>query len=314
MERLGDGVFAVMNTERGRIILRLEYERAPLAAVNFAALAEGALAVCAGTPFYDGLIFHRVVAEFMIQSGDPAGNGSGGPGYQFPDEFDPSLSHSGPGVLSMANSGPGTNGSQFFITHVATPWLDGAHTIFGRVVEGQDVVNTIAQGDTITAVTIIRNGTAAKAFKADQAAFDTLAASLQGAAAAKFAAERTAALAEVSRKFPGMQTSAAGVLYTITKAGSGKKPTAGQNVSLNYKGMFLSGDVFDQSEGRGPIEFAAGTGQVIPGWDEAVLDMALGEARTVVIPPELGYGERGAGGVIPPNAFLVFEMELIDIK
>ena len=171
---LGDGLFARISTVKGDIVVRLEYQLTPLTVCNFVALAEGKMKNTEGKPYYDGLVFHRVIADFMIQGGDPTGTGRGGPGYQFKDEIVPVLKHSVPGVLSMANAGPGTNGSQFFITHVATPWLDGKHTVFGRVVEGQKVVNSIRQGDKINTVTIIRNGQAANAFKADQAAFDAL--------------------------------------------------------------------------------------------------------------------------------------------
>jgi len=169
---LGDGLFARISTTRGDIVVRLEFERTPLTVINFVALAEGTMNAARGRPFFDGLTFHRVIADFMIQGGCPHGTGTGGPGYRFPCEIVPGLRHDGPGVLSMANAGPGTNGSQFFITHVATPWLDGRHAVFGRVVEGQNVVDAIRQGDRINTVTIIRNGAAATRFQANQAAFD----------------------------------------------------------------------------------------------------------------------------------------------
>ena len=179
---LPDGVYAEMDTSKGKILLRLEYEKVPLTVANFVGLAEGTKNYSTDgsapkkqdKPLYDGLSFHRVIPNFMIQGGDPQGNGSGGPGYKFSDEFDKSLRHSGPGILSMANAGPGSNGSQFFITHVATPWLDDHHSIFGHVVEGQDVVNKIAKGDTIKTVKILRVGDKAKKFKGDQADFDKL--------------------------------------------------------------------------------------------------------------------------------------------
>lgn len=173
---LPEGLYAKLQTSKGDIICKLEFEKVPLTVCNFVGLAEGKLktSVRNGKRFYDGLIFHRVIADFMIQGGCPFGNGRGGPGYKFRDEFDSSLRHTGPGILSMANSGPNTNGSQFFITHKATPWLDGKHTVFGKVFQGQDVVNAIRQGDKIIRVTIIRVGKKAEAFKADQATFDKL--------------------------------------------------------------------------------------------------------------------------------------------
>ncbi|HRU28619.1 MAG TPA: peptidylprolyl isomerase [Treponema sp.] len=312
---LGDGLFARISTDRGDIVIKLEYKKTPLTVCNFTGLAEGKLNAAGGKPYYNGLTFHRVISDFMIQGGDPLGNGTGGPGYKFPDEIVDDLKHDGPGVLSMANAGPNTNGSQFFITHKATPWLDGKHTVFGHVVEGQDVVNAIQQGDKIKSITIIRNGAEARAFKNDQAAFDSLLKNAAAAAAERITAKRQADLTLIATKYPGAQTTANGIRYLILKEGTGPKPQAGNTVSVNYKGMFLNGETFDASDFHGgPFQFQAGAGRVIPGWDQMVLDMKKGEKRLVVLPPELAYGERGAGGVIPPNAFLVFEMELVAIK
>jgi peptidylprolyl isomerase len=313
---LGNGLFARISTSQGDIVVRLEFQKTPLTVCNFVALAEGKMTVARGKPFYTGLTFHRVIENFMIQGGDPLGNGQGGPGYRFPDEIDPSLKHDGPGVLSMANAGPGTNGSQFFITHVATPWLDGKHTVFGRVAEGQHVVNAIRQGDRIERITIIRNGPLANAFKADQAAFDDLLRGAADAAAARVKAQRDADLALINRKYPNALQTTSGLRYIIQKEGTGPKPQAGKTVRVAYKGMLLSGDVFDSSDTQGrPLEFQAGTGKVIPGWDLMVMDMRVGEKRLAVIPPELAYGDKAVGnGLIPANSFLVFEMELVEIR
>lgn len=166
---LADGLYANVKTNKGNIMLQLEMEKTPLTVANFVGLAEGKIPnkiKKEGEPYYDGIKFHRVIPNFMIQGGCPLGTGSGDPGYMFKDEFDPSLKHTGPGILSMANRGPATNGSQFFITHVATPWLDNKHTVFGHVIEGQEVVNTIAQNDVIQTIEIIRIGKDAKKFDA----------------------------------------------------------------------------------------------------------------------------------------------------
>ena len=311
-----DGLYAEMHTSKGLIVLRLAFEETPMTVVNFVGLAEGTKDSNkpAGTPFYDGLTFHRVVADFMIQGGDPEGSGRGGPGYQFPDEIHPSLRHDGPGVLSMANAGRNTNGSQFFITHKATPWLDGKHAVFGRVVQGQDVVNAIAQGDRLEKLTIVRVGDAAKAFKADQATFDGMIAEIAAAEDTRAQEEYNTAMAVLEEAYPGqMQTTESGLMYIVVEAGDGPKPQAGTRIKAHYTGKFLSGRVFDSSVQRGePFEFEVGMGRVIKGWDEALLDMKKGEKRILVIPSHLGYGERGYPPVIPPRATLVFDVELVD--
>ncbi len=314
-----DGLYAKISTAKGDILLKLDYKKTPLTVINFVSLAEGTMHLggsdkSSGRPFYDGLKFYRVIKDFMIQGGDPLGTGTGGPGYTFPDEFDPSLKHDGPGVLSMANAGPDTNGSQFFITLAATPHLDGKYTVFGRVVQGQDVVDAIEQGDIMTSVKIIRVGRDAEAFKTGQAAFDKALAILEKKKNEVRKKKQEKIIELIRKDWPDAVTTPSGLRYVIKKQGTGEPPAKGTMVVVNYTGRLLvSGQKFDSSYDRGkPITFAVGTGRVIKGWDEALLTMKKGEKRVLIIPPELAYGVRGAGSVIPPNAWLVFEVELVN--
>ncbi|GAA4776618.1 MULTISPECIES: peptidylprolyl isomerase [Flavobacterium] len=337
-QNLPDGMYAELETSKGKIVLQLEYEKTPVTVANFVALAEGKNTMVnekySGKPFYDGLKFHRVIADFMIQGGDPDGNGSGGPGYKFKDEIVPELKHTGAGILSMANAGPGTNGSQFFITHKATPWLDGRHTVFGHVVTGQDVVNAIAQDDVIKKVTIIRKGAKAKKFDAAKIFKDHVQNQVaeQKANEAKYAkvkADKVAAFAQA--KASGTKTES-GLVYNIIQKGSGKKPVAGSTVYVNYAGYFEDGNLFDSSyadinkaygkwdaqraaqNGYQPFPFQAGKKDgLIPGFLEGLEKMNIGDKALLFIPSNLGYGAQGAGGVIPPNTNLVFELELLEV-
>ena len=308
-----EGMYAKIKTNKGDIMLELEFEKTPLTVANFVGLAEGKIKNNkkeVGEPYYDGLKFHRVIADFMIQGGCPDGNGMGGPGYQFPDEIHPDLKHSGPGILSMANAGPGTNGSQFFITHKETPWLDGKHTVFGKVTEGQDVVDAIAQDDKIIEIDIIRKGENAKKFDS-KAIFDKELEKLdkQAAEKAKKAKEAIDALKK------GAKVTSSGLAYKIIKKGTGAKAEAGKTVSVHYTGKLSNGTKFDSSYDRNqPIEFELGRGRVIKGWDEGISLLNVGSKATFIIPPDLAYGARGAGGVIPPNATLIFDVELVEIK
>ncbi|WP_417882181.1 peptidylprolyl isomerase [Xanthomarina gelatinilytica] len=308
-----DGLYAKFNTNKGEILVALEYKKTPGTVGNFVALAEGHMENSAkpqGRPYYDGLKFHRVIPDFMIQGGCPQGTGTGNPGYKFDDEFHPELKHSGPGVLSMANAGPGTNGSQFFITHVETPWLDNNHTVFGQVVTGQEVVDAIAQGDTIETLEIIRVGAEAEAFNAIEA-FRTF----EGAREKRVAAEREAKRAELDKLAQGFEETESGLRYQILQKGTGKQAEKGKTVSVHYKGQLADGTVFDSSYKRKqPLEFPVGVGQVIPGWDEGIQLLHVGDKARLVIPSDLGYGSRGAGGVIPPDATLIFDVELMGVS
>ncbi len=308
-----NGIYAKFNTPKGSILVKLTHDLTPGTVGNFVALAEGNLENSArsqGKPYYDGLKFHRVIPDFMIQGGCPQGIGTGGPGYKFDDEFHPSLKHDKPGILSMANSGPGTNGSQFFITHIPTDWLDNKHTVFGHVVEGQDVVDTVEQNDTMDTVEIIRVGEEAQKWNAIEA-FRTF----EGSRAKREAAEREAAEAKMEELAAGFDKTESGLRYKMIQTGNGKKAENGKTVSVHYSGQLENGKIFDSSYSRKkPIEFPLGQGHVIEGWDEGIALLKVGDKARFVIPSHLGYGSRGAGGVIPPNATLIFDVELMDVK
>jgi cyclophilin family peptidyl-prolyl cis-trans isomerase len=318
-QNLPDGLYAKFTTTRGEIIVSLFYQQAPMTVANFVGLAEGTMQLGAGAerqnkPYYKGLTFHRVIDDFMIQGGCPLGSGTGGPGYNFPDEIVPELRHDKPGILSMANAGPNTNGSQFFITHGPTPWLDGKHTVFGEVVQGQDVVNTIRQGDVILSLEILRVGGDAEDFATGQQAFEQYRDELDERRQARLEAAQEAQRIKLEVLYAGAITTDSGLKYIVTEPGEGDTPTNGTRVTVHYTGKFLDDRVFDSSVSRGkPIVFEVGTGRVIKGWDEALLTMKKGEKRTLIIPPELAYGASGRGP-IPPNSVLVFDVELVDFE
>jgi len=308
-----DGLYAKFNTTKGEILIKLTHDKTPGTVGNFVALAEGNMeneAKPQGNPYYDGLKFHRVIPDFMVQGGCPQGTGTGNPGYQFDDEFHPELNHSEPGVLSMANAGPGTNGSQFFITHVPTPWLDNKHTVFGHVESGQEVVDAVAQGDGIENLEIIRVGEEAKNFNAIEA-FRTF----EGARAKRIAEQKAKSETAMEELAAGFEKTESGLRYKMIQTGSGVKAEKGKTVSVHYEGSLPDGQVFDSSFKRNkPIDFQLGVGQVISGWDEGIALLKVGDKARFVIPSHLGYGSAGAGGVIPPDATLIFDVELIDIK
>jgi cyclophilin family peptidyl-prolyl cis-trans isomerase len=325
---LTDGIYARFETSKGNILIRLEYEKVPMTVANFVGLAEGNFTVLGKTidkPFFDGLKFHRVIANFMIQGGDPDGNGTGGPGYRFYDEIDPTLNHSGPGILSMANSGPATNGSQFFITHVATPHLNGKHTVFGKLVEGQDVVNAIVQDDVMNKVTIIRIGKTAENWNATKT-FETVYNKLKlvedekNAQFAKIAAMtkdeyKVYILAQVQKKYPNAKQTASGLVYVIEKEGESTKPVAGSQMSVHYTGTFMDGKKFDSSrDGGTPMAFTYKTNRMIPGFEEGLAMLGKGGRGIFIIPYFDAYGAQGRPGAIPPYSDLVFDLEIMDLK
>lgn len=307
------GIYAKFSTTRGEVLVKLTYELTPGTVGNFVGLAEGNLenkVKPQGTKYYDGLKFHRVIPDFMIQGGCPQGTGTGGPGYNFEDEFHSSLKHNRAGVLAMANSGPATNGSQFYITHIPTDWLDNKHTVFGHVVDGQDIVDSIAQGDTLESLEIIRVGEEAQNWNAIEA-FITF----KGARNKRDAAIKAEEDVKMEKLAAGFEKTQSGLRYQFIQRGNGKKAEIGKTVSVHYSGQLPDGKVFDSSYPRKkPIEFPLGQGNVIEGWDEGIALLCVGDKARFVIPSHLGYGARGAGGAIPPNATLIFDVELMDVK
>jgi len=323
---LEDGLYAKFDTNYGEFIAKLYHDKAPMTVGNFVALAEGnnpkALEKYQGKKYFDSLTFHRIIDGFMIQGGDPLGTGQGDPGYKFPDETDTGLTHDTIGVLSMANSGPNTNGSQFFITLQPQPRLNGSYSVFGQIAEGQSVVDSIGKVETdtrnkpkedvrINTVEIVRKGKEAKEFDAVKA-FEEGIQAFEDAEAKKEEEINN----KINTMYDNLEETESGLKYVITTENStGQQPQAGDMVSVHYEGRLIDGTVFDSSFKRDqPIEFALGQRRVIAGWDEGVALLKKGEKATFVIPPDLGYGPRGAGGVIPPNAYLVFDVELVDIK
>lgn len=311
LSKQADGIYAKFETTKGDIYTVLEYKKTPMTVGNFVGLAEGGIKNTAkgdGVPYYDGLKFHRVIPNFMIQGGCPLGTGTGDPGYKFPDEIDTTLKHKTAGVLSMANAGPGTNGSQFFITHLETPWLDGKHTVFGHVVQGQDVVNKIVANDSIRKLTILRKGKEAEAFDAAKV-FETE----KNGFAAKEAAKAKAAKEEVDKMFVGAKITSSGLRYITLQEGTGKTPTINDKVTVHYTGKFVDGKVFDSSVQRGqPIDFPLSG--VIKGWTEGLQLMKEGGKTRFYIPYDLAYGELGYPGAIPGKSDLIFDVELIKVS
>ena len=338
-QKLEEGLYAKMVTSKGEILIRLEVEKAPMTVGNFVALAEGKGEIAGlklEKPFYDGLIFHRVIKDFMIQGGCPNRDGSGSPGYKFPDEFDPSLVHSEPGILSMANSGPTTNGCQFFITHKATPWLNNKHTVFGKVVKGLNLVDAIAnvtkgandkpvEDVVIKKVQIIRQGDKYKNYQPIEAfnakylvwkkAEDEKQQKYAKIAAMTKEEYSSYLFNEIKNKYPLAQQATSGLIFVISNPGEGSKVLPGNTVSLHYTGTFLDGTKFDSSVDRGqPLSFKYKEQSMIAGFEEGIAMLAKGGVTKVIIPYYDAYGPNGRPGAIPPYADLVFDIEILDIK
>ncbi|WP_437372096.1 peptidylprolyl isomerase [Maribacter litoralis] len=353
---LGDGLFADIKTSKGDIIVRLEQEKTPVTVANFVSLAEGTNTFVSeeykDKKYYDGLTFHRVMKDFMIQGGDPLGQGTGNPGYKFMDEFNDSLVHNKKGILSMANSGPTTNGSQFFITHKETPWLNNKHTVFGEVVEGLDVVDSIANVPVgagnkpiepviMNTIEIIRNGKEARKFDAVQIMTDYFDGEEERLAAIeKEKAEKLAAVQKIKDEFAASLDAQkakatelpSGLKVLTLENGNGEKPKVGQKVNVMYAGYLENGTLFDSNhqeiaekygvfdwnreQGGGympvPMDYSPDS-RLIAGFREGLLTMKVGDKVRLFIPSHLGYGEQG-GGPIPPNADLIFDLEITGIN
>lgn len=339
--KMEPGIYVEFTTSKGVILCVLEYQKTPMTVANFVGLAEGNLHIMDSLhytkSFYNGLKFHRVIKDFMIQGGDPDGTGGGGPKHRFFDEIHPDLKHIGPGILSMANAGPATNGSQFFITHKETPWLDGKHSVFGHVISGQDVVNAIEQGDVMTTVKIIRVGKEAKKWNASTAFMDTYKKlkSVEDEKVKKQAEEqaiqnerikkisgmseeeyKTYMFNEVKAKYPNAQLSPSGLVYIIEKEGEGPKATEGMKMSVHYRGTFRhDGKQFDASYDRGqPMDFSYKVNRMIPGFEEGLGMLGKGGKAKLIIPYFQAYGKNGRPGAIPPYSDLVFDIEIMNIQ
>ena len=342
---LKDGVYAEFVTNKGTFVAKLKNETAPLTVSNFVALAEGTNGMVdslyKGKRFYDGLTFHRIIKDFMIQGGDPVGDGTGSPGYVFPDEINDTIRFNKKGLLAMANSGPGTNGSQFFVTLKDTPWLDGRHTIFGEIVIGQEVVDSIGSvetekpGDkpkvpvTIETVNIINRGDVKVPYFTEEMGKIEKEKKEKEERINKVAAKKAEELNAIRAKADSLPS---GVKIYFAEKGTGPQPKEGDKIMMNYAGYLADGHMFDSNIQSKAEEFemvdemrkAAGQyvpvptdyskeAKLIPGFREGLLSMKVGDKTVIFIPSHLAYGQRGIPGIIPPDAELIFELEIVEI-
>ena len=341
---LGDGLFAAINTTKGDIVIQLYYDATPVTVANFVSLAEGkneqVTDSLKGKPYYEGVTFHRVIKDFMIQGGDRTGTGAGSPGYKFKNEYIDTLNFDVKGLIAMANSGPNTNGSQFFITHKETPSLNAGYTIFGKTVKGFEVVDSIANVEVnhavhdqpttpviIENITIVRNGKAAKKFDAPEVMneyFENL----------ENVGKELLKNAEKDKK--KATTLESGVkIYFTHKAENGTKPEMGSMVMVNATGYLeKDGSMFStnvqeiadkyaqldtkraQMNGYKPMQMPYDNDpRLIAGFREALLQMNIGDKVRAFVPSHLGLGERGDGGrgMIPPNSDLIFDIEITGV-
>nr|WP_314995644.1 peptidylprolyl isomerase [uncultured Capnocytophaga sp.] len=348
---LKEGLYADIQTNHGDMLAELYYKATPGTVANFVSLAEGTNTYVAdslkGKRYYDGTKSHRVIKDFMLQAGDRTATGEGDPGYKFADEFVDTLRYTRKGQLGMANSGPATNGSQFFITEVATDWLNFRHTIFGQVIQGEDVISKITDEQTskedsrpknpviIKKIEIIRVGKDAQKWDAPKV-FDAFMKE-QNAKAQKLESQKEKNLALMAEQEAKAVAQPSGIKILKLKEGNGRKPQIGANILVNYAGFLrATGDLFDTNIAEiakendaydaaraadpqyGYIPYAwkySPEEGLIAGFKEALLSMKVGDRVRVFIPSALAYGKEGFGnGVIPPDADLVFEIEIVDAE
>ncbi len=333
-EEYAKGIYAELDTNKGLIMLWLEFKKVPMTTANFVGLAEGTIknsALPYGVPYYDGTIFHRVVPNHVIQAGAPSGTEKSGPGYAYPNEIYPGLSHNRAGVLGMANGGPHTNGSQFYITLSDRSYLDGDYTVFGHVIQGMDVVNNIVQGDVIESVKIVRVGRKADEFGSDTDSFRKLVKMAEQRVKKEEERKMRREAKAIQKSWPNAIEAKNGSKYIIVKEGKGDKPVTGAKLKVVYTGQFMDGRRFSSSAEEGkpastgeaePFLFEVGKSRINPGLDGALMDMRKGEKRIVILPADLAYGTGGFYArekkgekrfVISPNTTLVYEIELLDI-
>ena len=333
---LDEGLYAQLDTNKGNILIKLAKEKTPNTVANFVSLAEGDNEFVSDNfsnkKFYNGIIFHRVINDFMIQAGDPTASGSGGPGYRFNDEIT-DLKHDGPGVLSMANSGKNTNGSQFFITHKETPWLDGKHTVFGKVVDGLNIVDSIQQNDTIQNVKIIRIGSSAKNFNASEifSSYFTNLEKMNVEIEEKREIKRLDNIEKFENLRLNVKKTPSGLSYIITKNGNGPKVSSTNKAKAHYAVYFENGNLLDTSMLEvaeslflvNEQKKAAGAyspiicdispeAQMITGFKEGLKFLREGDEAFLFLPYQLAYGEKGVRG-IPEKSNLIFEVKIVEV-
>jgi cyclophilin family peptidyl-prolyl cis-trans isomerase len=331
-----EGLYAEVTTNKGLIVLRLEFEKTPMTVAAFAGLAEGTIdnaAFPAGRPFFDGTKWHRVVLGHVIQCGAAVGGRSEDPGFEFPNEIVlPDLNHDRAGMLGMANGGPHTNGSQWYITLADRSYLDGDYTVFGAVVEGMNAVTAVVQGDEIKTVKIVRVGKKARAFRPTTASFKAMVEEAKARVVQADAEKKTKEEEFVKAGWPAAVPGENGVLYVVLKPGQGRPPLAGDKVKAAYSGRApFAGKSFVSTADEGkpywgdtpePFETTVGTPRVNPGLDAAIALMTKGEKRLLIVPPSQGYKTSGFYAkqrpgekrfVISPDTLLVYEVEVRDI-